>query len=124
MKKITSLILIFIIVFSTPTFAFNFPTPDWGALLKERENMVSETDFELYVEGSGNHSPYYGARLEPKAGAYIGMVADTASGFGKIGSYLTYIDSVGQTDLYYPSNKMIREDNVISTVAILILLMM
>lgn len=118
MKKIVVLCLVFIMLFSMQIFAFNFPTPDWGALLKEREKMVSETDFELYVEGSGKHSPYYGARLEPKAGAYIGMVADTAPDFGKIGSYLTYIDSVGQTDLYYPSNKMIKEDNVISTVAI------
>jgi len=118
MKKTISLILIFVLLFCSQAFAFNFPTPDWGALLNERKKMVSETDFELYVEGSGKHSPYFGAKLEPQAGAYIGMVADTAQGFGKLGSYLTYIDSVGQTDLYYPSNKMIESENVVATVAL------
>ncbi len=120
MKKIKiSLTTLFLIgMFFLQASAYNFPTPDWGALLNERKKMVSETDFELYVEGSGKHSPYYGARLEPKAGAYIGMVADNAPGFGKLGSYLTYIDSKGQTDLYYPSSHMIRDDNVVATVAI------
>ncbi len=118
MRKIISLLLGFIMLFSLQSFAFNFPAPDWGALLEERRKMVSETDFELYVEGSGKNVPFYNAKFEPKKGVYIGMVADNAEGFGKLGDYLTYIDSVGQTDLYYPSNEMIKRDNVMSTVAI------
>lgn len=96
--------------------AYYFPEPDWGALLSERRRMVTETDFDLYVEGRPENAVYYGARLEPKAGAYIGMTADTAGEFKPLGSYLTYVESFNQRDLYYPANSMIRSDNVVTMV--------
>ena len=55
MKKIFTLILVVVLV-STNVFAFQFPEPDWGALLKEKTQMVNETDFELYVEGQQSSS--------------------------------------------------------------------
>ena len=96
--------------------AFTFPVPDWGALLNERKNMVTEDEFELYTEGSVDSAPYYGARLEPRGGTYIGMVAETSQEFQPLGSYLTYIQEMSQNDLYYPANSMIESDNVISMV--------
>ena len=47
--------------------AYDFPEPDWGAVLKERTQMVTETQFDLYVEGDPSLAPKYGAKLEPKA---------------------------------------------------------
>lgn len=100
----------------TSAYAFTFPTPDWGALLAEKQAMVSEADFELYTEGSLQNAPYYGARLEPRAGAYIGMIAETSDKFAPLGSYLTYIQDMGQDDLYYPANNMIKNSDSVAMV--------
>ena len=96
--------------------AYDFPEPDWGAVLKERTQMVTETQFDLYVEGDPSLAPYYGAKLEPKAGTYIGMVADQAESYLPLGSYLTYVETPDQEDLYYPSNSMIKRDDVVTMV--------
>ena len=92
--------------------AFTFPEPDWGALLQERRNMEAEIDFELYTEGGVESAPYYGARLEPRGGTVIGMIAETSESFKPLGSYLTYIECSYQSDMYYPANNMIENDNV------------
>lgn len=91
--------------------AFNFPEPDWGALLREKTDMVYETDFELYTEGDVSSAPYYGARLEPRGGTSIGMITEHSAGFTPLGSYLTYIECNSQTDMYYPANDIIKNDN-------------
>ena len=96
--------------------AYDFPEPDWGAILKERTQMVTETQFDLYVEGDPSLAPYYGAKLEPTAGTYIGMVADQAESYLPLGSYLTYVETPDQPDLYYPSNSMIKRDDVVTMV--------
>ncbi len=113
MKKfagLTAVITAIIMSFGT-VYAYDFPQPDWGALLQERTEMVKETDFELYAEASPDKALNYGAKFEPAAGAYIGMSADTSEEFKPLGSYLTYIESFSQLDLYYPSNEMARSDN-------------
>ena len=111
-KKILSLLLSSALtVMSIPAFAFDFPQPDWGQLLSEREAMVTESDFELYVEGDTSASPYFGARLEPRSGVYLGMIAETSSEFQPLGCYLTYIDDMNQPDLYYPANETIANGN-------------
>ena len=97
MKKFTAVFLCAAVLLLNT--AFTFPTPDWGALLSEKEYMVSQPEFELYAEGGINSAPYYGARLEPRAGAYIGMVAESSTGFQPLGSYLTYIEDMWQNDL-------------------------
>ena len=111
MKKIITALLSTTILITTSVSAFTFPTPDWGALLREKTQMVSEVDFELYSEGSIDSAIYYGAKNEPVAGAYIGMVTENSTKFTPIGSYLTYIEGMTQQDFYYPANNMIREDN-------------
>lgn len=113
MKKWLAAILSCFMLVNMTAYAFEFPEPDWGAILAERKAMVTETEFELYTEGSIESAPYYGARLEPRGGTYIGMVADTATNFLPLGSYLTYIDGMWQEDLYYPSNTMIQNDDVV-----------
>lgn len=112
MKKIISLLLCITILLScTSAFAFTFPSVDWGALLAEKERMVNETDFELYIQGDVSNLPYFGARLEPKDGAYLGMIAETSGNFWPLGSYLTYIDAMNQPDLYYPANEIIKAND-------------
>lgn len=101
---------------ATAVGAYNFPEPDWGKLLNERKAMVNTSEIELYVEGDVDSAPYYGAKFEPRGGTYIGMIADTSDDFQPLGSYLTYIDSMYQGDLYYPSNDMIRRDPVVAMV--------
>lgn len=109
MKKIISLLIcISIFISCTTVFAFEFPSVDWGALLAEKERMVNETDLELYVQADVSNLPYYGARLEPKDGAYLGMIAETSENFRPLGSYLTYIDAMNQPDFYYPANEIIK----------------
>jgi len=97
-------------------FGFSFPEPDWGALLKERENMVTETEFELYAEGQASSAPYYGQRLEPRAGTYIGSIAETSDRLRPLGSYLTYVEDMRQDDLYYPANDMIENGNSVAMI--------
>lgn len=112
MKKIISLLLCITILLScTSAFAFAFPSVDWGALLAEKERMVNETDFELYIQGDVSNLPYFGARLEPKDGAYLGMIAETSENFWPLGSYLTYIDAMNQPDFYYPANEIIKAND-------------
>lgn len=114
MKKFTAVFLCAAVLLLNTAFAF--PTPDWGALLSEKEYMVSQPEFELYAEGGINSASYYGARLEPRAGAYIGMVAESSTDFQPLGSYLTYIEDMWQNDLYYPANSMIKSDSVVTMV--------
>lgn len=116
MRKIICLILA-ILLFSTSVCAFNFPEPDWGALLKEKTKMVSETDFELYTEGPVDSAPFYGAKFEPVGGAYFGMVSEFSDFVQPIASHLTYFSmSDGQTDIYYPANVNIAGNNCVATV--------
>ncbi|MGN0108188.1 MAG: stalk domain-containing protein [Hominilimicola sp.] len=115
-KKLVSIILSIITIAVLMPAAYAFPEPDWGALLKEREAMVNETDFDLYVEGSIENAPYYGAKFEPRGGAYIGMLASAAESYKPLGSYLTYVESYWQNDLYVPDNNMVKNDNVITMV--------
>ncbi len=105
------LLLSMTFIYAAPAFAFTFPEPDWGALLRQRENMVKQTDFELYAEGDVQSAPFYGAKFEPRGGAYLGMVAETSEEFAPMGCYLTYIDNMNQDDLYYPANQMIENGN-------------
>jgi len=116
MKKFFVLLFMAVMLLNNSVSAFNFPEPDWGALLKERRKLESEIDFELYTEGSVEAAPYYGARLEPRGGTYIGMIAERAEPFKPIGSYETYIECTWQTDLYYPANVMVEQDNVITMI--------
>lgn len=115
MKKLICFTLSFALLLSS-AYAYNFTAPDWGKLLNERKAMVSETEFELYGEAMPDDSVYYGARLEPNAGAYIGMISETSTPFAPVGSYLTYIDDMNQPDLYYPANVMIMNDNIVATI--------
>ena len=115
-NKIVALVLLCFMLLGMTSYAYYFPSPDWGALLKERENMINETDFELYTQGSLECAPYYGARLEPRGGTYLGMIAETSEPFQPIGSYLTYIQNMELLDFYYPANEMITGDNVVATV--------
>lgn len=111
MKKTISLILV-TLIFGITAAAYDFPEPDWGALLDERRTMSSETDFELYAEGSTELAPYYGARLEPRTGTYLGMLYEYSELFTPLGSYLTYMEASNkQTELYTPS--VMKEDAAI-----------
>lgn len=115
-KRIFFSALIALLCASTQVFAYNFPVPDWGALLNERTAMVKESDFELYTEGSADSAPYYGAKFEPRGGTYIGMNAERAVDFKPLGSYLTYIQEMWQNEMYWPANEYIASDNVIATI--------
>lgn len=111
MKKFIAIALAFMML-TTTVYAYNFPEPDWGALLNERKSMETATDFELYVEGNAESAPYYGAKLEPRSGTYIGMIYEYSDAFKPMGSYLTYME-VGdkQTELYYPN--MMSDNSVV-----------
>lgn len=116
MKKVIAFMLA-VLSFGSQAFAFNFPEPDWGALLNEKKAMVNEVDFELYVEGPVDSAPFYGARLEPRGGAYLGMIAENSDFVSDVGSYLTYFSmSIGQTDIYYPANQIIEANNAVVTI--------
>ena len=117
MKKFVCIVLsIIMAMFAPAAYAFEFPEPDWGELLNHRRQQVSQTDFELYVEGNPENCVYYGAKLEPRAGTYIGMVAENSAQFEPIGSYLTYIQDFSQSDFYYPANELIENGNKITMV--------
>jgi len=108
--------MIFTITLSVVACAFTFPEPDWGALYRKKEAMVTEVDFELYTEGTADDTVYYGAKLEPKSGVYLGTVPENSPELLPVSSYLTNIDAMSQDDLYYPANIRISEDNVISMI--------
>lgn len=111
-KKIGCFICAAMILFGcTNVLGFTFPEPDWRKLLNEKKSMVNEVDFELYAEGNPSSAPYYGARLEPRSGTYLGMVTENANNFLPLGSYLTYVEGTTQNDLYYPANEMIESGN-------------
>lgn len=116
LKKIIALILAFTMIMCSNAYAFNFPQPDWGALLNEKQMMVDTTHYDLFAEGSLDNAPYYGAKFEPRGGVYLGAIAETADHILPLGSYLTYIEGMGQPDLYYPANVMIQNDNVVAMV--------
>lgn len=116
MKKILSLFLAATIT-STVASAFSFPEPDWGALLEEKRKMVYETDFELYCEAPVSSAPYFGAKFEPQGGTYFGIIAENSEFASPVGSYLTFFSlDDRQTDIYYPANNIIRENNSIVTI--------
>ncbi len=115
-KKFFTSLIISAALLSSSVSAFKFPEPDWAALLKEKREMVGQTEFELYAEADPDTAPYYGAKLEPRAGTYIGMIAEESEDFAPVGSYLTYIEGMWQDDLYYPANEMIENDNVVATI--------
>lgn len=112
-RKLTAAALSLTLLGAT-AYAYDFPQPDWGALLSERISMETETEFEMYVEGRKESAPYYGARLEPRAGTYIGMVYEYSQDFQPLGSYLTYMEtSTKHTDLYAPE---MMSDNAVAMV--------
>ena len=76
--------------------------------------MVETTDFELYAQGSADSAPFYGAKFEPRAGAYIGAVPEKSEALQPYGSYLTYIEGMRLTDFYYPVNSMLPGADVIT----------
>ena len=118
-KKITATILLtFFLIssLSTAALGFAFPEPDWGKLYYEKQDMVKATDFELYTEGPVDSAPYYGARLEPRGGTYLGSVPNTSWNLMPFSSFLTNIDDMNQSDLYYPDNYLIYEQNVVTMV--------
>ena len=100
-----------------PSTGFAFPEPDWGAIDAERRSMSSENELELYTEASIDNSPYYGAKFEPRGGAYIGMVTENSEPFSPVGGYLTYLDGMRELKLYHPADYMIADGNSIVTVA-------
>ena len=114
--KVISLLVAVVMVLSAgmTAFAFTFPTPDWGALLQEKTKMVETTDFELYAQGSADSAPFYGAKFEPRAGAYIGAVPEKSEALQPYGAYLTYIEGMRLTDFYHPVNQMLPNANVIT----------
>lgn len=120
MKKLIAAVTALICVVSATATAYEFPEPDWGALLNERRDMVTEPDFDLYVEGKPENAPYYGAKFEPRSGVYIGMAADgmfkNRDLYNPVGSYLTYIESFSRHDLYVDSASMIKSDDVVTMV--------
>ncbi len=118
MKKriLCLMLLVTMLAFSLPVSAFTFPEPDWGALLKEKTNMVKEAEFELYAEAPMDTAPFYGARLEPRGGTLLGSVAETSEKLLPLGVYFTSVDDMNQTDLYYPANQMVQRDNVAAMV--------
>ncbi|MBQ8525555.1 MAG: hypothetical protein IJ460_02380 [Clostridia bacterium] len=118
LKRIISFVIVFIVtvLFCTNALAFDFPQPDWGALLKDKQYMVDTTHYGLYAEGSLETAPYYGAKFEPRGGVYLGSIAETAEPILPLSSYLTYVEGMTQPDLYYPANQMIKNDNVISMI--------
>ncbi|MBO5059602.1 MAG: hypothetical protein J6C82_01630 [Clostridia bacterium] len=116
MKKIISLLLAMLML-TSQAYAFTFPEPDWGALLKEKTDMVYETDFELYTEGPVSSAPYYGAKLEPQGGTYFGIITENSDFVQPVGSYLTYFSMDDrQPDIYYPANQIISENNSVVTI--------
>ncbi len=118
-KRILSLIMLSLYVFfigSSTVSAFNFPEPDWGELYYEKTDMVNETAFELYAQADIEKSPYYGAKYEPRGGAYMGAVAGFSDKLMPLGSYLVNIDEMNESDLYYPANVMVKNDNVVTMV--------
>ena len=114
-KKIISFLLIFVLCFSVNSYAFSFPSPDWGELYKEKQQMVLNEELELYVEAPIDEAPYYGEELEPRGGAYIGTVPeDTRHLLLPVSSFLTNIDNMNQDDLYYPTNVLVESNNVVT----------
>lgn len=116
MHKIVSVLLVVVTILSVgmTAFGFTYPTPDWGALLKEKTDMVEATDFELYARGPVSSAPFYGAKFEPKAGAYLGAVPEKSEALEPYSSYLTYIEDMRLTDFYHPVNQMLPTANVIT----------
>ena len=113
MKKIVSVILS-LALFGTVSSAYSFPEPDWGALLSERKSMETTSDFELYVEGNPESAPYYGAKLEPRSGVYLGMIGEQSEPFQPLGSCLTYMEADSrQSEPYYPPS---ASDDVVTMV--------
>ena len=119
MKKLASFLLVLLMICSSlGAYAYNFPEPDWGALLSEKRSMVNEVDFELYTEGRVESAPYYWAKFEPRGGTYLGMIAENSDMINNVGAYLTYFTmEIGQDDIYYPANEIIRNSNAVVTVA-------
>ena len=116
MKKLFSLLLAAVMLSSSAS-AFTYPEPDWGALLREKTDMVYEQDFELYTQGPVESAPYYGAKFEPRGGTYFGIIAENSEFVNPVGAYLTYFSMHDrQTDMYYPANQIIPSSNCIATI--------
>ncbi len=99
---------------------------DWTALLNDMESKVDKTEIDIYTEGSPDEAVYYGARLEPKAGVYAGIVSDGNGDpeigkppvfdhdFGLYSSYIEFDDF--QTVLNKPSSYIVPEKDAVSQV--------
>ena len=111
------ILLAMMLALAAPSLAYDFPQPDWTALYNQRWQMVTDTEFGLYAQGPVSSAPYYGAKFEPKAGTYLGTTVDSADNLLPVGSVLTYIyGTSGQDDLYWPSNTMLHNGNMIAMV--------
>lgn len=117
MKRILGLFFIMLLLVQ-PAMGFEFPQPDWGALLQERTTMVKTPELELYTEGSPDSAWYYGAINEPRSGIYFGIVAENSDIIQPNPSaYLTYFElNNHQTDIYYPANEIIKNNNAVVTI--------
>lgn len=105
---------------------FRFNVSDWNVLLSEMEDLVDDTEIDLYTEGSPEESVYYGARLEPKSGVYAGIVSDGNGDpetgkpeifhhdFGVYSSYIEFDEF--QTDFNKPSSYIIPEKDCLNQV--------
>lgn len=116
LRKLGVVLLAAAVTATSSAYAYYFPEPDWGALLEQRRQTVSQTDFELYAESNSNSSVFYGAKFEPQKGTYIGMITESSESYQPVGDYLTYIDGGYEDDIYYPANKMIENGNSMVTV--------
>lgn len=105
---------------------FRFRVSDWDVLLSGMEDLVDDTEIELYTEGSPDEAVYYGARLEPRSGIYAGIVSD-GNGDPEIGKpeifhhdfgvYSSYIEfDEFQTDFNKPSSYIIPEKDCLNQV--------
>ncbi len=99
---------------------------DWAALLHDMESRVGKTELEIYTEAPPDEAEYFGARLEPRAGIYAGIVSDGNGDpeigkppvfdhdFGIYSSYIEFDDF--QKTLNKPSSYIIPEKDAVSQV--------
>ncbi len=99
---------------------------DWAALLHDMESRVDKTELEIYTEAPPDEAEYFGARLEPRAGIYAGIVSDGNGDpeigkppvfkhdFGIYSSYIEFDDF--QKTLNKPSSYIIPEKDAVSQV--------
>ncbi len=95
---------------------FRFPQVPWEESYAEKEAMVMEAELELYTKAPPEEALYYGAALEPRAGTYAGITADSngqADGTGRLfdhgfAVYSNYVEfDEGQDFLWKPGSQIL-----------------